>query len=375
MPPTLDDIVIACCQRLGGSGKGLFDAAESERLSPLFYDVLRRRRWPGFVTEAEQRAFRSAYYRCAGHNVELSSTLFDVALTLGNHGIPCIAFKGADLGMRFYPSLAVRPMGDVDVYVPEDNVEQAEAALAALGYRPWCPDMTPGLSRRVRHARLYVGGQNRRTSVDLHWSLVGHPEDARAPDPDWVRRNVREDPDTPWLHLSDTAHLLYLAAHMKLQHYDEEIPLLWLIDFYLLAFRGSIKWQEVKTDGDRLGWLPAVGAVAFDIRERLDVTLPEPLAALVVAPGDALHRRGARNEPERVWNELRTSSWSGRVSLVRAYLLPSLEYIRFRYGRLGWPLGYVRRWIAMLVRAWSLVVRHFRGKSETRPLLARGKTC
>lgn len=376
VPPSLDAIVAACSDRLVESGRSSFEAAESERLSPLFYHVLRRRGWPEAVSESERRDFRRAYYRSAGHNVELLSALSDVAVALARNGIACVALKGADLVKRLYPNIALRPMGDADVYVPAESAERAEAVLGSLGYRPWCPDMTPGLSRRARHARLYVGGRHEATSLDLHWSLVGHREDVRAPSRDWLFRNIRDGVE-PWRHLTDTAHLLYLAAHMKLQHYDEEIPLLWLIDFYLLASRGSVDWDELSADAKRLGWGAAVAAVALDVRKRLGVPLPPPLETLDASSGPRLplHRRGARNEPERVWNELSTLPWSQRLALVRAFLLPSPEYVRFRYRPLIWPLGYVARWWTTVAKAGALLVRSLRREPGTRPLLARRKSC
>ncbi len=370
----LDDVVKTCGSRIR-SGKSFFETAESERLSPLLYHVFDRLGWPDTVSKEEQHHFRKAYYLSAGQNVELLGALSEAALALREQDIPCVAFKGAALVKRIYPNVAVRPMGDVDVYVPPASAEHAEAVLSTLGYRPFCPDMTPGLSRRIRHARLYVGGTRETTSIDLHWSLVGHSNDARSPDPHWLRRNIVARNGDPWMHFSDTAHLLYLSAHMKLQHYDEEIPLLWCLDFYLLATRGDIAWDQLLSDARRFGWTDAVSAVAFDVRERLGVALPAPLERIASAPKAPLHRHGARNEPERVLNELRALGWSGRLALVRAYVLPSPTYIRFRYQTLSCPLGYAKRWSTMLARAGTILLRALRRKPGTRPLLTSRENC
>jgi hypothetical protein len=372
---TLDSVVRSCATRLAELGTNLFEAAEAERLSPLLYDSFHRHGWPESVSEAERRNFRKAYYVIAGHNVELLNALSEVALALRERAIRCVVFKGADLIQRIYPNVALRPMGDVDIYVPPDCAETAESVLSTLGYRPFCPDMTKGLSQRVRHARLYVGGPNDATSIDLHWSLVGHGDDARAPDLNWVRANVLSQEGEPWMRLSETAHLLYLAAHMKLQHYDEEIPLLWLVDFHLLATGGAIDWDQLWLDARRLGWSEAVSAVAFDVRERLGVALPEPLERIAKTPKSRLHRRGSRNEPERVLNELRALDGWGRLALLRAYVLPSPAYIRFRYPTLSCPLGYAKRWSTILAKTGAVVGRALRRQSEPRPLLGSRETC
>jgi hypothetical protein len=371
----LDALVTTWASRIAASDESLLDAADAERLGALVYHVFHRHGWPETVSELERRELRKVYYLSAGHNVELLGAFSEVATALHAHGLDCVAFKGADLVRRLYPNVAVRPMGDVDVYVAPSDADRAEKILAGIGYRPWCPDMTPGLSRRIRHARLYVGGPDDAMSVDLHWSLVGNVNDARAPDLDWLRRSILGDGPEPWMHFSDSAHLLYLSAHMKLQHYDEEIPLMWLIDFHLLATHGDIVWDEFFADAARLGWSGAVSAAAFDARERLGVTLPPELAEVAAAPTTTLHRSGSRNEPLRVWNELRTLRWSGRIALTRAYVLPSVAYVRFRYPGQSWPVGYARRWATLLTKTGRLVFHALKRRPGPRPLLTSRETC
>lgn len=366
------------------SHRGVSDTAEAERLGPILYYAFVHHGWPDNISAVERERLRKAYYTSAGHNIELLDALSEVAFELTRHGVPCIAFKGADLAKRLYPSVALRPMGDVDVYVSPKDAERAEATLQGLGYRPWTPDMTPGLSRRIRHARLYVGGPHEAAAVDLHWSLVGHSEDSRAPERDWIDRHTRRSGE-PWQCLSETAHLLYLAAHMKLQHYDEEIPLLWLVDFYCLATSasdsGAMDWDELFDDAARFGWRDAVSACAHDVRERLGVELPVPLEQAAAAPRRRLHQRGARRAPERIVNEMRTLGWSGRLALARAYLFPSPEYIRFRYPPAGfvpawaWPVGYVKRWWAVATKGCALALGALKPGTRARPLLTPRETC
>lgn len=382
--PNADDSLVTVlrsyAERVTASGDDLFERAETERIAPLLYYVYRHHGWPEELADSIRRSFEKAYYGTAGRNVELMAALSDVATALAKEDIPCIAFKGADLAERLYPNVALRPMGDVDAYVVPDNAERAEAVLAKLGYRPWTPDMTPGLSRRIRHARLYVGGANDTVSIDLHWSLVGHADDVRAPERDWIDRHTRRSGHA-WQCLSETAHLLYLAAHMKLQHYDEELPLLWLIDFHELASTGAIDWDELFADAARFGWTSALCAVAFDVRTRLGVSLPEPLERVAAPAPVALHEKGARNEPERVWNELRTLSWSGRLALARACVLPSPSYVRFRYATMrfvpswAWPVGYLERWVTIGVKAATLVKHTLARRHAARPLLTPRETC
>lgn len=317
------------------------ETAMSERVGPLLY----------FASPRSAKALRRTYYESAARNVALLDALAEVRAGLAARGIVPVALKGADLATSLYPNVALRPMSDLDLWVDGGEVEAAERALRKLGYRPGCPEMTPGLQRAVRHARPFVGGVRDTIAIDLHWSLVGHDRDRRAPELGWFRRRAHDG------RLDATAHLLYLAAHLKLQHYDERAPLLWLGDFHLLSQREELDWDELLRAARAFGWIDALAATASEVEERLGLSLPEPLRGL---PHIAFRvpdppRKGC---PERAWNELSTLDWRGRAALLKAYILPSPSYVRWRYRSRPqwiWPVHYVARWARLVGYGLSLV--------------------
>jgi len=326
-------------------------AAATERVAPLLY----------FGDSAGAAPLlRKAYYESAARNLLLFEALDEFSAALASRGVSPVLLKGADFARHLYPSAALRPMSDLDLWVSPDEVARAESALASLGYLAGVPEMTPGLARRIRHARLYTGGARGDVAVDLHWSLVGHDTDRRAPSLDWFRGRTRD------CRLDATASLLYLAAHMKLQHYDERLPLIWLSDFFLLSQRPEVEWEALFDAARDFRWEAALAATAADVSSRLGLELPPPLAAYARTVSMAIpeHKGG----PERAWNELRTLSFRGRAALLKAYLFPSPSYVRFRYRPSppwSWPLCYPVRWGRALSSAVSLAVKPRR----SRPLL------
>ncbi|MER3458636.1 MAG: hypothetical protein C4309_08450, partial [Chloroflexota bacterium] len=50
--------------------------------------------------------------------------------------IPAIVLKGPALALTIYPDPALRVIGDLDLLVRREQVEQAMAALHSLGYGP-----------------------------------------------------------------------------------------------------------------------------------------------------------------------------------------------------------------------------------------------
>jgi hypothetical protein len=324
------------------------ETAVAERVAPLLYHA------------EKAPELRKAYYESAARNLLLFEALDELTSALAARGVRPVLLKGADFARRLYPNAALRPMSDLDLWISAAEVPPAERALASLGYRPGAPEMSPGLARAIRHARLYVGGARRDVAIDLHWSLVGHDTDRRAPALDWFQVRARDS------RLDATASLLYIAAHMKLQHYDERLPLIWLSDFYLLSLLPEVDWDALFAAARDFRWETALAATAAEVSSRLGLELPAPLAARARAVSMAIpeHKGG----PERAWNELSTLSIRGRAALLRAYLLPTPSYVRFRYRprpAWTWPLCYPLRWARLLSSAVSLALRPHR----TRPLL------
>jgi hypothetical protein len=327
------------------------ETATAERVAPLLYFGSRGTASP---------ALRKAYYESGARNLLLLDALDELTAAFASRGVRPVLLKGADFATSLYPSAALRPMSDLDLWVAPDEVARAESALASLGYRPGAPEMTPGLARAIRHARLYVSGARDDVAIDLHWSLVGHDTDRRAPNLDWFRGRCVAS------RLDATASLLYLAAHMKLQHYDECPPLIWLSDFYLLSQRSEVDWPALFDAARSFRWEAALAATAAEVEARLGVELPSPLSAYARTVSMAVpdHKGG----PERAWNELATLSFRGRAALVRAYLFPSPAYVRFRYRprpEWAWPLCYPLRWARLFSSALLLAARQRR----SRPLL------
>ncbi len=322
--------------------------ASAERVAPLLH----------FDSEGTgPAALRKAYYESAARNLELLHALDELLLAFASRGVSPVLLKGADFATSLYPSVALRPMSDLDLWVSPEEVTRAESALASLGFRPGAPEMTPGLSRALRHARLYLGGARGDVAVDLHWSLVGHATDRRAPSLDWFRRRTVRS------RLDATASLLYLAAHMKLQHYDERAPLIWLSDFFLLAFRPAVDWRALFEAARAFGWEAALAATAAEVQARLEIELPAPLAEYARPMSMAVPE--GKGGPEHAWNELATLSFRQRAALLRSWVFPSPTYVRFRYRprpAWTWPLFYLVRWARLLSGAASLAVRPRRSR-------------
>jgi hypothetical protein len=338
--------LLAALQKLGLDPA----TAETERVAPLLYFA---------SPEEASPVLRRAYYESAARNVLLLDALDELTRVFASRGLRPVFVKGADFARNLYSSPALRPMGDLDVWVaPEELAEPKASCVPGLSARH-SGDVERAQPRRPPRA-LYVAGVRGDIALDLHWSLVGHATDRRVPSLEWFRRRTAGD------RLDATASLLYLAAHMKLQHYDERPPLIWLADFYLLSQKSEIDWPALFDAATAFRWEAALAATAAEVEARLGLELPAPLKAHARTSTMPIPER--KGGPEHAWSELRALPFVGRVALARAILLPTPSYVRFRYRprpSWTWPLFYPVRWAHIVQGALSLAVKGHR----TRPVL------
>ena len=126
--------------------------ARREGVAPLLYYALKETEWPANVPPDVQADLRQAYYATTARNLlvyrELSRILAALSASLP---LPVVVLKGAALAATLYPSIGLRPMGDLDLLVPKDRLDQAVAAIRALGYVPEGPEIKPGLAQLVSY--------------------------------------------------------------------------------------------------------------------------------------------------------------------------------------------------------------------------------
>jgi len=142
---------------------------DARRLLPLAYANLIAHG----VTEAELGPLPRAAYRSTRlRNRQRFAQLSHVLDVLATHDIDPIVLKGAGLVAGCYRDAGVRPMGDVDVLVPQERARAAAGALERDGWRPDHP--VDGDALVLRHSVLFRRGDSQ---CDLHWGLFAESSD------------------------------------------------------------------------------------------------------------------------------------------------------------------------------------------------------
>jgi hypothetical protein len=167
------------------------DVAAWHRLSPLLYRHLQA---AGNAPADVLAALEQAYLANAARNLFVAGSLGGVLEALAAAEVPAMLLKGAALLETAYPDPALREMLDLDILVPYDRLDAANAALAAIGYRLKPEDGAP-VPRGEHHHDPALVTDRELVAVELHHHLAMEAERAHfAIDGVWARarRSARE---------------------------------------------------------------------------------------------------------------------------------------------------------------------------------------
>jgi hypothetical protein len=107
--------------------------------------------------------YRDELARASLQWARLAEELPAVIEGLRNGGVRVAPIKGVAYATSLYDTPAERPMNDVDLLVPPDQIPTAEATLARLGFQQ-------GRYAALHHARPWLRGD---LVIDLHRNIIG----------------------------------------------------------------------------------------------------------------------------------------------------------------------------------------------------------
>jgi hypothetical protein len=358
----------------------VLDLAEAHRLGPLLYDTVRQTGMD--VPPPIHHRLREIYYQVAASNSLRLAELEPILDSLSAAGIPVLLLKGAALATTVYGNPALRPMGDLDLLVRREVVQEVPRVLEPLGYDLSPPPAGHSLAYAARfngEIGLAKNVQAGELVLDVHGHLVAGQ---------WLHHATRIDMDAVWraarsladgglsaLQLCPEDTLLHLCVHAGLSHSYTELLNLIDIDRAVVAYR-DLDWDRfLQRTSDFQVRLPVCFGLQFAV-ELLGTPVPDRVLS-ALRPG-RLRSRTVRRAvgPRRTLlagqSSLRghlhhlshlalVDGLPGLLRLVRFLLVPGDEWLRLRYGlresgavrwaRLWHPFGVLKRGLVLLLRA------------------------
>ncbi|MGD1994599.1 MAG: nucleotidyltransferase family protein [Anaerolineae bacterium] len=343
----------------------------------LVSETLDRTGWPDGMPAQVRDDLRTARFVSAAQALYRFSKLPHMLAPLaGPPAIPVVLLKGAALAVTVYPDPAARSMGDIDVLIPRDRVDEAVARVRALGYHGYSPEMGHAFNQHFSHHVALVADGHRFPPLELHWTLASGDHDRHAPDVSWfwertepidleemLERHDIPSPGQslpPLFILRPEAELLYLSAHLMLQHGGARLSLRSLYDIHLVVEQqaSGFDWKELVPQAARLRWAAALAATLAAARDHFGTQVPDGLVGSLWKAADGASARlvARRADPlqtraTRLWNRASSLDWRSRLRLAIGVAVPDRAYMKYRYTPRPawlWPLYYPYRWFDIL---------------------------
>lgn len=251
-----------------------------------------------------------------------------IAEQLSLAGIPLLLVKGLPLALFAYGHLGLRPMGDLDLVVPDARARESLAVLAAAGWTalptPLKGSDDPGTQRRHpwilenRHldsfSELYFRVRNGHgfrhpdgTDADLHWHVFHEQCEPGIDDALWNRapalqqwnRSSNSVVSPHLLMLDPIDHLLLILAHAS--RWDAMAPIRWVADAVLLLRAVEhVDWNRFVSLAQERRLAASVGALLVYLHNELALDVgAETLAALTTpARSPTTRRLASRSRPD-----------------------------------------------------------------------------
>jgi Uncharacterised nucleotidyltransferase len=331
----------------------LYSLLSSQRLAAHFYALGLKQ--PGLWPDAFREKLRQERYVLLLYGDRCSLQVRQVLNALVAAKIPVIVLKGWALISTLYGGdYGQRFCEDIDLLVPPDRTDLAEAVLREQGYAG-APEVSPGYTRRFMNCRAYTlaaepPGAFPKFSIGLHWGLTHYPyfDTGQVAIPElFERAGSLTVSGVNVLELAVEDRLVYTCAHLALHHRNAEKLMNYFEIATILQNGGQgMDWQELI---ERAGaW--RYGVQLQNTLAQVNWLWPGLIPALAFERVQKLHT--SRKERWIDWLAERTKGNAFQSALVELLAMPGLKakgsasfrmlfpdkaYMQKRYGNASAP--------------------------------------
>jgi hypothetical protein len=352
----------------------LVSKAQAQGLAPLLYWVLSKSGKISSIPESSRNSLRLVYSGTWMNNQKIFRELATLAQAFQHAGIPLVVLKGACFALTIYPDIGLRPMGDLDLLVPDLKRPEVVRIAKSLGYGDAVPEASPGLNDLLNHEICLQKTGSPSITLEIHHSLVADRSFRYAVPVDWFWEQVEpldasllKAGDLNLLMLAPTAQVLYAASHAMLQHGGRNAPLVWFYDLdRLIRLRTEqMDWDLLLAQAKLFEWGSALEAALSKTVACFGTPIPGHVLTGLSGVSDRNQKLVALKQIQPATHVLeerqKLLSLNGyaRFRLLLALIVPSPAYIRWRYRlKTSWalPAWYLFRWAGILKDAAHTVI-------------------
>lgn len=356
----------------------LADLASRHDLGAFFFRVITQRDICCLDND-RFRMLKMLSLRATAQFMLLEHTQLTITELFNHVSIPHTWLKGIALAATVYPDGSFRPMNDLDVLVPYELRLEALKQLQNHGFELYNDDSDfmdsnhQAAVDRWHHFKLR-GGAGNNLFLELHFRYLGREENIRLSDlqAGWLSTQAWSYDHRGYTltTLKPEAHLLYLCAHLSLQHGIASFVLKWYLDLHLLITRHNLDWKTVVAKAAEFQWTYAVERILEITVELFSTQIPASLFQELRNHRSPLedmnrvdHLAGEAVGFEMVRLAYIKMPWKDRLPFILKTLVPPPRYVRQRYQiPPGKPvrLYYLYRWHDQLRQIVRVIQRRMK---------------
>lgn len=199
---------------------------------------------------------------------------------LEERGLGPLVLKGAALRLTTYAEPAHRPIGDLDILVPRDDVTPARETLGRMGYHiPYSADQIRALEQQHFHLRF----KREPFVLELHWELNSAQAPYRLDPASFLSRSrIRSRPGMTDIRVPSPEDMV---LHMVAQNVDSQTRLGRLVDIdRVIETAREFDWEYLRDTAGAAGLLIMLAVDLRLCRTLLETTLPPEYVARLEVP-------------------------------------------------------------------------------------------
>ena len=252
----------------------------SRRLLPLVY-----RNTKGFLADGLRDAIRPIHHEYWADNQKRLCRLQELLPWFEEKGVPTLILKGMALSVLHYRDMALRPMSDLDILVPEHSAQDVVERLLGEGWSSVY--YLPSASRKryfYRHTHAFPLEHPHYGCLDLHWHVLAEATFKDADLPFWQDSVPLAVNKIRSRALNPTDQLIHACVHGFTSNVVS--PIRWIADAIVILRNSDIDWTRLVRLARELHiTLPLAACLTF-LRARFSTQIPEEttgeLTAIVV---------------------------------------------------------------------------------------------
>jgi hypothetical protein len=204
-------------------------------------------------------------------------------------GIPVIVLKGAALLESIYTDISLRPMGDLDILVRPEHLDQAEAIALDRGYAYTVNREVQESFRRDRHQLPLLMHAKKSIALEIHQHIVDADDPIRfSLNGFWDRANTLAISNAHALALAPEDLLIHLSIKFLLDrqyHSNSALGQLCDISEVIKCYGDSLEWALVEKTAKENGILKGLHFVLYTCQQLLETPVPAALLDRIQPPG------------------------------------------------------------------------------------------